>query len=77
MLVLNNIKARCGTAIPTKATGPQNAVDAAAKATGDAVNKGAYVTGRQIGRAKGMFSAFKDEYDKAVADKPKSTKKNK
>ena len=53
------------------------AVDAAAKATGDAVNKGAYVTGRQIGRAKGMFSAFKDEYDKAVADTPKSTKKNK
>lgn len=48
-------------------------VDAAAKATGKAVNKGAYLTGRQIGRAKGMFSAFKDEYDKAVADdaKPK------
>ncbi len=53
------------------------AVDAAAKATGDAVNRGAYVTGRQIGRAKGMFSAFKDEYDKAVADKPKPAKKRK
>ena len=52
-------------------------VDAAAKATEDAVNKGAYVTGRQLGRAKGMFSAFKDEYDKAVADDPKPAKKRK
>ena len=50
-------------------------MDAAAKATEDAVSKGAYVTGRQLGRAKGMFSAFKDEYDKAVADNSKPTKK--
>lgn len=40
-------------------------VDKAVAATGKAVNKGAYATGRQIGRAKGMFSAFKEEYDKA------------
>ena len=40
----------------------------AAKATGEAVNKGAYAAGRQIGRSKGMFRAFKEEYDKAVAD---------
>lgn len=40
-------------------------VDAAAKVTGDAINKGAYVTGKQISRAKGMFGAFKDEYKKA------------
>ena len=48
----------------------------AAKATGDAVNKGAYLTGRQLTRAKGMFSAFKEEYDKAVSsdDQPKSGK---
>ncbi len=40
-------------------------VDAAVKKTGDAVNKGAYATGKQIAKTKGMFSAFKEEYDKA------------
>ena len=40
-------------------------VKPAAQAAGKAVNKGAYVTGRQISRAKGMFSNFKSEYDKA------------
>jgi hypothetical protein len=35
--VLNNINAKCGTAIPTKATGPQKAVDEAAKS--DAPNR--------------------------------------
>lgn len=32
----------------------------------DALNKGAYATGRQLGRAKGMFSGFVSEYRKAV-----------
>lgn len=41
-------------------------VDAAAKTVGEAVDKGAYVVGRQIERSKGMFSAFKEEYDKAL-----------
>ena len=41
------------------------AVSTATKAAGKAVNKGAYATGRQIKRASGMFSAFKEEYDKA------------
>lgn len=49
-------------------------MEAAAKAAEKAVNKGAYATGRQLGRAKGMFSAFKDEYDKAVSDEPTSKK---
>jgi sporulation protein YlmC with PRC-barrel domain len=40
----------------------------ATKATGKAVNQGAYATGRQLGRARGMFSAFKEEYDKARKD---------
>lgn len=40
-------------------------VKPAAHAAGKAVNKGAYVTGRQLTRAKGMFSNFKSEYDKA------------
>lgn len=43
-----------------------NVVKPAADAAGKAVNKGAYVTGRQLVRAKGMFSGFKDEYDKAT-----------
>lgn len=34
---------------------------------GEAINKGAYATGRQIGRAKGMFAGFMDEYRKAVS----------
>lgn len=31
----------------------------------DALSKGAFATGRQIGRAKGMFAGFMDEYRKA------------
>jgi len=34
--------------------------------TGDVVNEGAFVVGRQLGRTKGMFSAFKEEFDKAA-----------
>lgn len=48
--------------------------DKAAKKTGEAINKGAYVTGRQLGRAKGMFSAFKEEYDKASGNSGKKPK---
>ena len=36
-----------------------------AQKTGEAVNEGAFVVGRQLGRTKGMFSAFKEEFDKA------------
>ena len=36
-----------------------------AEKTGEAVNEGAFVVGRQLGRTKGMFSAFKEEFDKA------------
>lgn len=39
---------------------------AAAQAADDAVQKGAYALGRHLGRTKGMFSAFKEEYQKAV-----------
>ena len=48
---------------------------AAAKKTGKAVDRGAYATGRQLGMAKGMFAAFKREYDKAVSDESKRTEK--
>ena len=45
-------------------------VSEAAAATGEAVNKGAYVTGRQLVRARGMFSGFKEEYQKASGKTP-------
>ena len=38
---------------------------AAAAAAGDAINKGAYATGKQIAASKGMFSSFKEEYRRA------------
>ena len=38
----------------------------AAKTAGDAVNAGAFAAGKQLGKASGMFAAFKEEYDKAV-----------
>ena len=40
-------------------------VDNLGEKAGDALNKGAFATGRQIGRAKGMFAGFMDEYRKA------------
>lgn len=39
--------------------------EAVAKSAGVAANKGAHALGRQLERSKGMFSAFKEEYDKA------------
>jgi uncharacterized protein YrrD len=39
------------------------------KVAGRAVNKGAYSLGRQLSRSKGMFAAFKEEYDKEVKKK--------
>lgn len=47
---------------------------AAAKKTGEVVNKGAYATGKQIAATKGMFSGFKEEYDKARGPKPSKEK---
>lgn len=38
----------------------------AAKAAGEAVQKGAFATGRQIGRTKGMFQNFADEFKKGM-----------
>ena len=41
-----------------------------ARKTGEVVNKGAYATGKQIAATKGMFSSFKEEYNKARGPKP-------
>lgn len=40
----------------------------AAEKAGEAVNDGAFVVGRQLGRTKGMFSAFKEEFEKAARE---------
>lgn len=36
-----------------------------AERAGEAVENGSYTVGKQLGRASGMFSAFKEEFDKA------------
>lgn len=60
---------KASAVVTTKASSAVNKAkpvvsDVAAK-TGDAVNKGAYALGKQLGKTKGMFSAFKEEYKKA------------
>ena len=41
------------------------AASKAGKVAGEAANKGARSLGKQLGRTKGMFSSFKEEFDKA------------
>lgn len=41
-------------------------VQEASKAAGEAVEKGVYATGKQIGRTKGMFKNFADEFKKGM-----------
>ena len=41
-------------------------VQEAKQATEAAVEKGIHATGKQIGKAQGMFGVFKDEYNKAL-----------
>lgn len=38
----------------------------AAKKAGEAVEAGSFAVGKQLGKATGMFAAFKEEYDKAA-----------
>ena len=44
----------------------QKASQEATKVAGGAVEKGVYATGKQIGRTKGMFKNFKDEFKKGT-----------
>lgn len=39
-----------------------------ARKTGEAVNKGAFALGKQLGKSSSMFSGFMDEYRKALND---------
>ena len=36
-------------------------------AAGDAINEGAFAVGKQVAASKGMFSSFKDEFEKACS----------
>ena len=56
-------KAKAAAAEKTAKAKP--AVRTAARKTGEAVEAGSFAVGRQIGRASGMFAAFKEEFDKA------------
>lgn len=49
----------------TAAASASEKASVVAKKAGEAVNQGAYSAGKQISKTKGMFSAFKEEYDKA------------
>ena len=40
-----------------------------------AVDKGSRALGKQLGKTRGMFSAFKDEFKKAAGPAPKKTSK--
>ncbi|MBE6472696.1 MAG: PRC-barrel domain protein [Coriobacteriaceae bacterium] len=44
------------------------AAEKAAKKAGEAVEAGSFAVGKQLGKASGMFAAFKEEYNKAVHD---------
>lgn len=55
--------ARAKVRVVRKAAQPK--VDAAKQTAGEAAEKGLYATGRQLGRATGMFASFKEEFDRA------------
>lgn len=48
-------------------------ISKAAQKTGEALNKGAYATGKQLTKSKTMFSDFKSEYTKARGSKKTPT----
>lgn len=56
------------------------AAQAAAKKTDEVASKGAYALGKQLGKASGMFAAFKEEYQKGLeeddADEQTAKKEN-
>ena len=67
--------AKAGKATAVAAAKVRRAKDAArpkaheaAAQAGSAAEKAAYAAGRQIGRASGMFAAFKEEFDKARSE---------
>ncbi len=61
----NDLAARVAQAAQEAREGIAPQVNEIGAKTGDALNRGAFVAGRQIGRAGGMFADFMNEYRKA------------
>ncbi|MEG0504359.1 MAG: PRC-barrel domain protein, partial [Raoultibacter sp.] len=61
-------KKESGVAEKPKALEGDVASKSAGEQVGQAVNQGAKAVGEQLKKSKGMFSAFKDEFDKARRD---------
>ena len=59
--------AKAGAKIHEASERAKPKVQAATKAAGEAINEGAYAVGKQVAASKGMFSNFKEEYNKARA----------
>lgn len=57
--------ARAKVAASAKAEKAKPTAQAVAKKTGEAVEAGSFAVGKQLGKATGMFAAFKEEFDKA------------
>lgn len=59
------VAARAGESYARAKYEGKKAAEKAGKAAGEAVDKGSRVLGKQLGRTKGMFSSFVDEFKKA------------
>ena len=58
--------AKAKAAAAEKAERAKPTAQKVAQRTEEAANAGAFAVGKQLGRATGMFAAFKEEYDKAA-----------
>ncbi len=61
--------AKAKSAMAEKATKAEPKVQRAAKKAEEVIETGAFAAGKQIGKASGMFAAFKEEFDKASQGK--------
>lgn len=59
------VAARAGEGYARAKVEGKRAAEQAGKAAGEAVDKGSKALGRQLGKTRGMFSAFVDEFKKA------------
>ena len=57
--------AKIANTVGNKVEKAKPVVNEACEKAGEAVNKGAYALGKQLAQTKGMFSSFKEEYNKA------------
>lgn len=57
--------AKVANTVNKKVEKAKPAVNEATQKVGEAVNKGAYALGERLAQTKGMFSSFKEEYNKA------------